>query len=67
LNDLLQYLGFFVFRPPVPAYKHSAAQLLKLQGWLRHDAPHPQGMSRPASDVEILREIVQRMREWRIS
>src|SRR6185312_3669892 len=24
-NDLLQYLGFFAFRAPVPAYKHSAA------------------------------------------
>src|SRR5262249_40745825 len=31
LNDLLQYLGFFAFRPPVPAYKHSAAMFLKLR------------------------------------
>ncbi|MEZ6075557.1 MAG: hypothetical protein R3C56_07755 [Pirellulaceae bacterium] len=28
LNDLLQYLGFFAFRSPVPAYKHSVAQFL---------------------------------------
>ncbi len=64
LNDLLQYLGFFAFRPPVPAYKHSAAQLLKLRGWIQHDAPHPQGMRRSQSDVEILRNIVERMRKW---
>ena len=32
LNDLLQYLGTFAFRPPVPAYRHSAAQFLKLRG-----------------------------------
>jgi dihydrodipicolinate synthase/N-acetylneuraminate lyase len=61
LNDLLQYLGFFAFRPPVPAYKHSAAQFLKLRGWLKSDEPHPQGMRRPESDVEVLREIVTRL------
>ncbi len=61
LNDLLQYLGFFAFRPPVPAYKHSAAQLLKLRGWIDCDAPHPQAERRPESDVEVLRDIVERM------
>ena len=35
LNDLLQYLGCFAFRPPVPAYKHSAAQFLKLRGRIK--------------------------------
>jgi dihydrodipicolinate synthase/N-acetylneuraminate lyase len=64
LNDLLQYLGFFAFRPPVPAYKHSAAQLLRLRGWIGSDAPHPRGMRRPASDVEVLRDIAERMRKW---
>ena len=61
LNDLLQYLGFFAFRPPVPAYKHSAAQFLKLCGWLTSDDPHPQGLRRPASDVEVLTDIVGRI------
>lgn len=61
LNDVLQYLGFFAFRPPVPAYKHSAAQFLKLRGWIPSDAPHPQGMRRPESDVEVLRDIVGRL------
>ena len=36
LNDVLQYLGFFAFRAPVPAYKHSAAMFLRLRGWARN-------------------------------
>jgi len=64
LNDLLQYLGFFAFRPPVPAYKHTAAQFLKLRGWIQSDAPHPQGLQRPASDIEVLCDIVERARRW---
>ncbi len=31
INDVLQYLGFLAFRPPAPAYKHSAAMFLKLR------------------------------------
>ncbi len=61
LNDLLQYLGFFAFRRPVPAYKHSAAQFLKLRGWIACDAPHPQADRRPASDVAVLRELAERL------
>jgi len=59
LNDWLQYLGFFTFRAPVPAYKHSAAMFLKLRGWLDSDATHPQSPSRPSSDREILRTIAE--------
>jgi dihydrodipicolinate synthase/N-acetylneuraminate lyase len=61
LNDMLQYLGFFAFRRPVPAYKHSAAQFLKLRGWIVSDAPHPRADSRPQSDVAILRELGERL------
>jgi dihydrodipicolinate synthase/N-acetylneuraminate lyase len=61
LNDLLQYLGFFGFRPPVPAYKHSAAQFLKLRGWIKSDEPHSQGLRRAESDVEVMRDIVSRL------
>jgi dihydrodipicolinate synthase/N-acetylneuraminate lyase len=61
LNDLLQYLGFFAFRAPVPAYKHSAAQFLKLRGWIGSDKTHPKSASRPASDIEVLRELGQRL------
>lgn len=61
LNDLLQYLGFFAFRNPVPAYKHTAAQFLKLRGRIRTDLPHPDAPSRPASDIPILQDISDRL------
>ncbi len=62
LNDLLQYLGFLAFRPPVPAYRHSAAQFLKLRGWFKSDTPHPKAPGRPVSDVVILQDIVDRLK-----
>jgi hypothetical protein len=65
LNDLLQYLGCFAFRAPVPAYKHSAAQLLHLEGCIPTDQTHPASPERPASDREILREISGRLDAWR--
>lgn len=61
LNDQLQYLGMFAFRSPSPAYKHSAAQFMKLRGWLTCDHTHPRSSARPASDVEVLQELAQRM------
>jgi hypothetical protein len=61
LNDVLQYLGFFAFRSPVPAYKHSAAQFLKLRGWIQSDEPHPLANRRPESDVAVLREMGERL------
>jgi dihydrodipicolinate synthase/N-acetylneuraminate lyase len=54
LNDVLQYLGFFAFRSPVPAYKHSAAMFLKQQGWIDTDRTHPDSPTRPESDQEVL-------------
>jgi dihydrodipicolinate synthase/N-acetylneuraminate lyase len=64
LNDLLQYLGFFAFRNPVPAYKHSAAQFLALREWIGSGETHPHGLRRPEGDVEVLRDIVERMKKW---
>lgn len=61
LNDLLQYLGFFAFRTPVPAYRHSAAQFLKLRGWIDSDQPHPRAPRRPESDIPILCDILERL------
>jgi hypothetical protein len=61
LNDLLQYLGFFAFRPPVPAYKHNAAQFLKLRGWIACADTHPQSPQRPASDRDVLRDLADRL------
>ena len=61
LNDILQYLGFFAFRPPVPAYKHTAAQFLKLRGWISTNHTHPRSPARPESDTEVLRDILSRL------
>jgi len=61
LNDLLQYLGFFAFRAPVPAYKHSTAMFLKLRGWLKCDDTHLRSARRPDSDRDVLQEIVNRI------
>ena len=54
LDDALQALGDFAFRWPVPAYKHSMAQFLKLRGLIGCDATHPGSLPRPESDREIL-------------
>jgi dihydrodipicolinate synthase/N-acetylneuraminate lyase len=61
VNDLLQYLGFFAFRDPVPAYKHSAAQFLEIRDWIESDTPHPDGQQRPESDRAILQDIADRV------
>ncbi|MBL8888769.1 MAG: dihydrodipicolinate synthase family protein [Planctomycetaceae bacterium] len=61
LNDTLQYLGNFAFREPVPAYKHSAAMFLHLRGWIRTDFTHTANAHRPASDRDVLQNIVGRL------
>lgn len=64
LNDVLQYLGYFSFREPVPGYKHNAAQFLKLRGWLKSDETHPQSPKRPDADVAVLAEIWDKLRPY---
>jgi dihydrodipicolinate synthase/N-acetylneuraminate lyase len=61
VNDLLQYLGHLAFRAPVPSYKHSAAQFLKLRGVIASDRPHPKGGTRPDSDIALLADIRDRI------
>jgi dihydrodipicolinate synthase/N-acetylneuraminate lyase len=61
VNDVLQYLGQVAFRPPVPAYKHSAAQFLKLRGAIATDRPHPRSPRRPAADESLLQDIADRL------
>ncbi len=61
LNDLLQYLGQFAFRAPVPAYRHDAAMFLKLRGWIGHDLTHPGSPARPDADREVLADIAARL------
>ncbi len=58
LNDLLQYLGTFAFRPDVPAYKHSAAMFLHMRGQIATDRTHPQSPQRPESDLPVLKSIL---------
>lgn len=61
VNDVLQYLGMFAFRPPVPAYRHDAAMFLELRGWAGSDAT-PDGVPRrPASDRDVLADIAERV------
>ena len=61
LNDVLQYLGQFTFRPPLAAYKHSAAQFLELRGWFACGDTHPNAARRPQSDVEVLQKILKQL------
>lgn len=61
LNDLLQYLGCFAFRDPVPAYKHDAAIFLQLRGRIASDATHPGSPERPPGDRETLADIARRL------
>lgn len=61
LDDCLQALGDFAFRWPVPAYKHSMAQFLKLRGLIGCDATHPNSLPRPESDREILAALRDRI------
>jgi dihydrodipicolinate synthase/N-acetylneuraminate lyase len=61
LNDLLQYLGQFAFRDPVPGYRHDAAMFLRHRGWIGSDRTHDRSPARPDSDREVLAEIAGRL------
>jgi 4-hydroxy-tetrahydrodipicolinate synthase len=61
LSDDLQYLGNVAFRPPVPAYKHSAAVFLHMTGRIPTDRVHPKNPNRPAWEEEILRDCARRL------
>ena len=61
LNDLLQYLGHFAFRDPVPAYRHDAAIAFELRGWAGSDRTPAGAPRRPASDREVLADIIARL------
>ena len=59
VNDVLQYLGRFAFRRPVPAYRHDAAMFLHRRGWIATDRTHPGSPPRPSSDVDVLAAILE--------
>jgi dihydrodipicolinate synthase/N-acetylneuraminate lyase len=61
LNDLLQYLGQFAFRAPVPAYRHDAAMFLELRGWASSDVTPAGVPRRPESDRAVLADIAERL------
>lgn len=61
LDDALQALGDFAFRDPIPAYKHSMAQILNLRGLITSDQTHPHNPQRPATDRPILETILCRI------
>ncbi len=64
LNDLLQYLGNFTFRAPVPGYRHDAAIFFELRGWAQCDGTPPQAPRRPDSDRAVLADILERLEAW---
>ncbi|MEQ9411858.1 MAG: dihydrodipicolinate synthase family protein [Fuerstiella sp.] len=64
LNDILQYLGFFGFRSPVPAYKHTCAQFLHLRGMINTGLTHPQAPCRPDTDLPILQEMLNLLGDY---
>jgi dihydrodipicolinate synthase/N-acetylneuraminate lyase len=61
LNDLLQYLGHFTFRAPVPGYRHDAAMMLHLRGWAATDSTAVGAPRRPDSDRAVLADIAERL------
>ena len=62
LNDLLQYLGAFTFRDPVPGYRHNAAMWFELRGWSTSDVTPSGAPRRPESDRAVLATILERLR-----
>ena len=61
LNDVLQYLGAFTFRDPVPGYRHDAAMWFELRGWAASDRTPSGATRRPESDRDVLASIAARL------
>ncbi len=64
LNDLLQYLGAFAFRAPVPGYRHNAAMWFELRGWATTDLTPAGAPRRPPSDRAVLATILDQLSEF---
>src|SRR4051794_32548682 len=64
LNDLLQHLGHFTFRDPVPGYRHDAAMFHELRGWAATDLTPAGAVRRPPSDRDVLAGILERLASW---
>ena len=61
LSDALQHLGNVAFRPPVPAYKHSAAIFLHLAGRIPSPRTHPQNPQRGEWEADMLVDCATRL------
>jgi len=61
LTDALQHLGNVAFRPPVPAYKHSAAVFLQLCGRIPSPRTHTDSPQRPAWEAGVMRDCAVRL------
>lgn len=59
--DALQLLDNVAFRPPVPAYKHSAAIFLHLLGKIPTSKTHPRSPERPIWEAEFLADCARRL------
>jgi hypothetical protein len=64
LNDLLQHLGWFTFRAPVPGYRHDAAIAFELRGWASTDGTPPGAPRRPDADREVLADLIAQLEAW---
>ena len=64
LNDVLQYLGAFAFRDPVPAYRHDAAMCFELRGWAKTDGTPAGVPRRPESDRAVLAGILEQLPDF---
>jgi dihydrodipicolinate synthase/N-acetylneuraminate lyase len=67
LNDLLQHLGQITFRAPVPAYRHDAALFFTMRGWASSDTIPADVPRRPASDRDLLADVLVRLQAWDLS
>jgi dihydrodipicolinate synthase/N-acetylneuraminate lyase len=61
LSDALQHLGNVAFRPPVPAYKHSAATFLHCRGLIPSPRTHPKNPTRPEWEIDAMRDCAERL------
>jgi dihydrodipicolinate synthase/N-acetylneuraminate lyase len=64
LNDGLQHLGNVAFRPPLPAYRHSAALFLRMRGWIGTDLTPAGVPRRPPADEGLLHQCGERLGLW---
>jgi 4-hydroxy-tetrahydrodipicolinate synthase len=61
ISDALQHLGNVAFRAPITAYKHSAAIFLELTGRIPSSRTHPQNVTRPHWEGDVLRDCATRL------